>query len=161
MDLCEFDSIYLNYSPQVYRVCLGYFNNKEIAEDLLQETFIAVWNNLSSFKNQSEISTWIFRIATNKCLRALEKSKRMPCIDITEIIAEPPIESSEDQLSFLYKCIAELVEVDRLIISLYMENVDQAEIAVILGLSNVNVRVRLNRIKGKLTIKFRANERFE
>lgn len=161
MDLCEFDAIYLKYSPQIYRVCLGYFNNKETADDLLQETFIAVWNNLSAFKNQSAISTWIFRIATNKCLRALEKSKRMPCLEIPDSIAEPLSESTEDQLCYLYECIAELVETDRLIISLYLENLDQAEIAVIIGLTSVNVRVRLHRIREKLTIKFRANGRFE
>ena len=48
----DFEEIYMQYSPQVFRVCMGYINDYEFARDITQETFIAVWQNLSSFKNR-------------------------------------------------------------------------------------------------------------
>jgi len=157
----NFEEIYLQYSPQVFRVCMGYINDPALARDLTQETFIAVWQNLSSFRNESKLSTWILRIATNNCLRALEKSKRIVTTDLPFDIPAPHEETQEEKLAFLYKCIAELEETERIIISLVLEDLPQAEIAVILGLTDVNTRVKIHRIKEKLAIKFKRNGQFE
>jgi RNA polymerase sigma-70 factor (ECF subfamily) len=140
---------------------MGYINDYEQAKDLTQETFISVWKNLSTFKNQSKISTWIFRIATNNCLRALEKSKRMPTTELPFNLPVIHEETQEDKLKFLYNCIAELDEADRIIISLVLEDLPQAEIAAIVGVSNGNIRVKVHRIKEKLAIKFKAYGQFE
>jgi RNA polymerase sigma-70 factor (ECF subfamily) len=140
---------------------MGYINDEEQAKDLTQEAFIAVWQNLSTFKNQAHISTWIFRIATNKCLRALEKSKKMIKTELPVNLAVIHEESQEEKLKILYNFIAELEEIDRIIISLVLEDLPQTEIADIVGLSNVNVRVKIHRIKEKLTIKFKAHGQFE
>jgi RNA polymerase sigma-70 factor (ECF subfamily) len=67
-------------------------------------------------------------------------------------------ENIEPQIQFLYKCISELPETDRIIISLELENIKQSEIAIIVGLSEVNIRVKIHRIKEKLTQKFKENE---
>lgn len=157
----KFEEIYIKYSPQIFRVCMGYINDHEQARDLTQETFISVWRNLSSFKNQSKISTWIFRIATNNCLRAIEKSKRIIKTELPLNLPETIEETQEDKLILLYNCIAELEETDRIIISLLLEDLPQAEIAAIVGLSNANVRVKIHRIKGKLAIKFKKHGQFE
>ena len=157
----DFEEIYNRYSPQIFRVCMGYINDREQARDLTQETFISVWKNLSTFRNQSQISTWIFRIATNNCLRALERSKRMIKTELPFNLAEPREETQEEKLTFLYNCIAELEETDRIIISLLLEDLPQAEIADIIGISAGNVRVKVHRIKEKLAIKFAAHGQFE
>ena len=139
---------------------MAYINDHEQARDLTQETFIAVWQNLSSFRNESNISTWIFRIATNNCLRAIEKKKR---ITITGLPLDMPViheETKEEKLNFLYKCIAELEETERIIISLVLEDLPQAEIASVLGLSEVNTRVKIHRIKEKLSGKFKRHGQF-
>lgn len=159
--MTNFEEIYNRYSPQIFRVCLGYTNDADQAKDLVQETFISVWKNLSGFRNQSHISTWIFRIATNNCLRAVAVAKRMPAAEMPFNLAENFEESPEEQLSFLYKCIAELEETDRVIISLELEGLPQAEIAAIVGLSSGNVRVKIYRIKEKLAQKFKANGQFK
>ena len=157
-----FEEIYLQYSPQVFRVCMGYINDYEQARDLTQETFIAIWLNLSSFKNQSKISTWIFRIATNNCLRAIEKVTRIPTIELPVNLPELPEETGQQQqqLTLLYNCIAELEETERIIISLVLEDLPQAEIAAIVGLSDVNTRVKIHRIKEKLSTKFKQHGQF-
>lgn len=139
---------------------MAYINDHEQARDLTQETFITVWQNLSSFRNESQISTWIFRIATNNCLRAIERSKRTI---ITELPVQLPVvqeESQEEKLNFLYSCIAELEETERIIISLVLEDLPQAEIAAIVGLTEVNTRVKIHRIKEKLSKKFKQHEQF-
>lgn len=157
----NFKEIYEKYSPQIYRVCLGYVNDPEQAKDMMQETFIAVWKNLSSFRNQSKISTWIFRIATNICLRHIEKSKRMVSTELPFQIPEIPESRIEEKVTFLYQCISELEETERLIISLYLEEIPQSEIATIIGLNVGNIRVKIYRIKEKLTEKFKAHGQFE
>jgi RNA polymerase sigma-70 factor (ECF subfamily) len=158
--MTTFEEIYNRHAPRIFRVCLGYTNDAEQAKDLVQETFIAVWKNLPGFRNQSQLSTWIFRIATNHCLRAIEVAKRMPAAELPFNLAETYEESPEEKLTLLYKCIAELEETERIIISLELEGLPQAEIAAIVGLSNVNVRVKVHRIKEKLTKKFEAHGQF-
>jgi RNA polymerase sigma-70 factor, ECF subfamily len=157
----DFEEIYTKYSPQIFRVCMGYINDYEQARDLTQETFVAVWRNLSTFRHQSKISTWIFRIATNNCLRAIEKSKRMVTTELPMHLPEIHEETQEEKLTFLYNCIAELEETDRIIISLILEDLPQAEIAAIIGLSNGNIRVKVHRIKEKLAAKFKMYGQFE
>ncbi|EHQ28781.1 RNA polymerase sigma factor [Mucilaginibacter paludis] len=160
--MTDFEQIYLQYSPQIFRVCMGYINDAEQARDLTQETFIAVWKNLSAFKHQSKISTWIFRIATNNCLRALQKSKKIRITELPyDLPAVAPEDTKEEQLAFLYQSIAALEETERIIISLVLEDLPQAEIAEIVGLSNVNVRVKIHRIKEKLAVKFKNHGQFE
>lgn len=155
-----FEEIYKQYAPQVFRVCIGYLNDPGRARDLTQETFISVWQNLSSFRNESKISTWIFRIATNNCLRAIEKSKRTATLDLPPEIPLREEDGIEEKLAFLYKCISELEETERIIISLLLEGLPQAEIAAIVGLSEVNTRVKIHRTKEKLAVKFKAHGQF-
>ena len=157
----DFEEIYSLYSPQIFRVCMGYVNDSEQAKDLTQETFISVWKNLSSFRNESKISTWIFRIATNNCLRAVEKNKRVTKVELPYHLPAIHEESQEEKLAFLYKAIAELEEMERIIIGLVLEDLPQAEIASIVGLSDGNTRVKIHRIKEKLAIKFKHHGQFE
>ncbi|MCD6065677.1 MAG: polymerase, sigma-24 subunit, subfamily [Bacteroidetes bacterium] len=158
-----FESIYKEYWQKIFRVCMGYVNDHDWAKDITQETFITVWQKLPEFRNESAIGTWIFRIASNQCLRQLEKKNRAQQNELpfrVEEQAEPEAyqESKEERIRFLYKCISELSETDRIIISLELENVKQSEIAQIVGISEANVRVKIHRIKEKLTMKFKKHE---
>ncbi|MDP5198014.1 RNA polymerase sigma factor [Flavobacterium sp. DG2-3] len=153
----EFEEIYKTYWDRIFRLCMGFVNDHNAAQDLTQETFIIVWQKLETFRNESAIGTWIFRIASNNCLRQIEKQKRFPKSELPVHLSEEKQQSIEPQIQFLYKCIAELPETDRIIISLELEEIKQAEIATIVGLSEANVRVKIHRIKEKLTQKFKEN----
>ncbi|WP_264535306.1 RNA polymerase sigma factor [Flavobacterium sp. N1736] len=153
----EFEVIYKTYWDRIFRLCMGFVNDYDIAQDLAQETFIIVWQKLDTFRNESSVGTWIFRIASNNCLRQIEKQKRFPKSDLPVHLTEEKLHSLEPQIQFLYQCIAELPETDRIIISLELEDVKQAEIAKIVGLSEANTRVKIHRIKEKLTQKFKEN----
>lgn len=153
-----FEKIYQTYWQKVYRLCMGYVNEHDIAKDLAQETFIKVWQQLPKFRNESSIGTWIFRIASNTCLRQIEKNSKMPKSDLPYDIKDQVQPNQENEVAFLYKCISELPEMERIIISLELEEINQSEIANIVGISEVNVRVKIHRIKGKLTQKFKNYE---
>jgi RNA polymerase sigma-70 factor (ECF subfamily) len=157
----EFEEIYKQYSPGIFRICMGYLNDYDQAKDVLQETFIAVWQNLVSFRNESNINTWIFRIATNNCLRTVNKLKRTRLVELPQEIPQLEELNNEHALNHLYRCISELEETERIIISLVLEDLPQAEIAAIVGMSNGNVRVKIHRIKEKLSVKIKAHGRFE
>lgn len=152
-----FEDIYELYWQKIFRLCMGYVNDTDLAQDLAQETFIIVWQQLPKFRNESSIGTWIFRIASNNCLRQIEKEKRFSKTDLPINLEEKKQESMEPQIQLLYQFISELPETDRIIISLELEEVKQAEIAQITGLSESNIRVKIHRIKEKLTQKFKHN----
>ena len=154
----KFETIYKTYWQKVFRLCMGYVNDIDAAKDLAQETFINVWKQLPKFRNESSIGSWIFRIASNTCLRQIQKESKMPKselpLEIKDEISETNIEKD---IQFLYQCISELQEVERIIISLELEDMNQKEIAEIVGLSEGNVRVKIHRIKEKLIQKFKKN----
>ena len=156
----EFEALYRKYSASIFRVCMGYVNDHEQAKDIVQETFIAVWQNLPSFRNEANIGTWIFRIATNNCLKAVNKRKGNFITELPDDLPQLKEVNKEPALDYLYRCIAELEETDRLIISLVLEDLPQSEIASIVGLSMANIRVKIHRIKGKLSEKFKAHGQF-
>lgn len=153
-----FEEIYQNYWQKIFRLCMGCVNDHSLAQDLTQETFIKVWEQLPTFRNESSVGTWIFRIASNNCLRQIEKENRFPKSDLPTTLTEELPHNIEPQIQYLYQCIAELPEMDRIIISLELEDIKQAEIANIVGLSEANIRVKIHRIKEKLTLKFTNNE---
>lgn len=157
--MMNFDEIYRQYAERVYRICRGYTNDHEQAKDLVQETFIAVWKNLSRFEGRADMGTWIFRIATNNCLRAIEKERRMPRAELPVVLTESMPETNAEKLQLLYAAIATLPELDRLIIALTLESIPQVQIAEIVGLTHLSVRLRVHRIKEKLTHKMKSDGR--
>lgn len=156
-----FKDIYKTYSPKVHRLCLGYTANSMLADDLLQETFIKVWQNLDRFRGDSQISTWVYRIAVNTCLYHIRSQKNNKTTNLEEITAiiDNETDYKEQQVKLLYKCINKLVESDRLIITLLLEEVPYNEIATITEISEGNLRVKIHRIKQQLSKLYTEYER--
>ena len=151
----QFKSVYdLNY-PKVIRLCLGYTNgNISLSKDLAQETLIKVWQNLDSFRNESSISTWIYRITVNTCLIELRKKKDVRLsnhLNHLEASSQDFFDDKEIQLKKLYRCISKLKTENKSIILLELEGLPQKEIAEVMGLSHEVIRVRIHRIKNELT----------
>lgn len=140
---------------------MGYVNDSDWAKDLVQETFISVWKNLPKFRKESAVGTWIYRIAVNNCLRQIERKKKtVNDQNLVRLPSPEPVEDNNAQLKFLRKCIAELKEIDRIIISMVLEEIPHKEIAEVLGVSEGNVRVKVHRIKEKLSQKFKEHGQF-
>ncbi len=156
----DFTDLYKMYAPKIFRVCLGYFNDADKAKDTTQETFITVFEHLDSLENKDNVSGWIYRIATNKCLRQLKNEKRNPFISDFNFskIADNETLVEEGKFVKLWQCINELPELERIIIGLYLEEVSQDKIAEIAGLSYAHVRVKIHRIKEVLSQKMKTDE---
>jgi RNA polymerase sigma factor (sigma-70 family) len=157
-----FKEIFDKNSAKVFHLCYGYTGDDESANDLMQETFIKVWQNLDKFRNQSLISTWIYRIAVNTCLTYLRVEKRQAKDELTDNIIENKQEEVSDkneQVSLLYKCISQLEENERILITMVLDEVPYHEIAQISGISDGNLRVKIHRIKQKLTELYNRHER--
>lgn len=145
---------------RIYRLCCCYVPDPDERKDVYQEVLIHIWQSLDSFEGKSEISTWIYRIAVNSCLgylRAERRRKRIFDGNADLRSTEVPDQGQSDvggnmdaDVQKLYDAIGQLEPVERALISLYLEDVSTRDMAAIFGISEVNVRVRLHRVKGRL-----------
>ena len=139
----------------INKVIRIYAFDSEDRRDLFQEIVFQLWRSYRSFRAESKVSTWLYRIALNTAITSLRK-KRPEHTELNDkIIAnlqshETPEKS--EQVQQLYSAIKSLGEVDRALVMLFLEDLSYKEIADILGLTVENVGVKLNRIKAKLRI---------
>ena len=138
----------------IYKVCRVYARTETERQDLFQEIVIQLWKAFPNFKGQSKFSTWLYRVALNTAITGLRKQKNF--IDTYEPAALPQrIDDNtsleaEEQLAQLYKSIEQLNQVEKAVVMLYMEDKTYEEMEEILGISQGNLRVKMNRIKEKL-----------
>lgn len=151
----QFNELFLTHYSKVLRLCKGYFNgDADLAADASQEVFIKVWEHLGSFKNESSISTWIFRITVNTCLVYLRKNsskKEIRSEQFPNLVTENYSPEMEEKLSKMYACIQKLDEMGKMIILMVLEGMEYNEIAQVVGLTEETLRVRIHRIKKSLT----------
>ena len=139
----------------VHKVCRIYTTDSDAHKDLFQEITIQLWKNYSKFRGDSKFSTWMYRVALNTAISLYRKSsKRIKTEDYSDI--EYKIQSveyddnQELQLKALYAAIHQLNDIDKALIFLYLEDKSFKEIAITLGISDINARVKMNRAKEKL-----------
>src|SRR5216683_1184209 len=146
--------IYRQHHAKVFRLCKGYFNGEEeTANDTVQVIFIKVWQHLDGFRNESTVSTWIYRISVNCCLLHTRKpsvKKEIHLQQLPDVAQEEYNPVTEERLRKMYDCIGQLEEAGKLIILLVLEGVDYPEIAGVVGISEDTLRVRIHRIKKSL-----------
>ncbi len=139
----------------VHKVCTLYTNNKDAHNDLFQEITIQLWKAYPKFRGESKFSTWMYRVALNTAITLYRKSKkRVTTRDYDDFIykikSDEYDETQEQQLRVMYNAIKQLGDIDKALVFLYLENKDYGEISETLGISEVNARVKMNRIKNKL-----------
>ncbi|RYD89614.1 MAG: RNA polymerase sigma factor [Sphingobacteriales bacterium] len=153
--------MYNQHATHVLRMCMAYTNDSVLAQDLMQETFIKAWQNLSLFRGDSAIGTWIYRIAVNTCLSHIRSTKnKIPeaLQENFEMADDDSAAMKERHVSQLYQAIHALPETDRLIISMVLEEIPYPEIAGSVNISEGNLRVKIHRIKQELTKIFFRHE---
>jgi RNA polymerase sigma factor (sigma-70 family) len=150
-----FNELFSQQYPKVFRLCKGYFcGDHAVASDAAQEVFVKIWENLDGFRNESSISTWIYRITVNTCLLFLRKSsskKEIRTDDFPEMLSESDAEDKEIQLKQMYQCIEKLEETNKMIILMLLEGIEYSEISEVVGITEETLRVRIHRIKKNLT----------
>ena len=139
----------------VHKVCSLYTNDRDSHNDLFQEITIQLWKAYPKFRGESKFSTWMYRVALNTAITLYRKSKRRVKTQdydsvIYKIKANEYDDTEERQLKLMYDAIKQLGDIDKAIVFLYLEDKDYREIAETLGITEVNARVKMNRIKNKL-----------
>ena len=140
------------HQGMVHHISAMYANSLEERDDLSQEIILQLWRSFRSFQNQSKFSTWLYRVALNTAISYLRKSKKFQwtTLDKADGIAIDPIDNLDGDIRHLYQAINKLSKVDRAITMLYLEEYSYEEMAEILGITPINVGVRINRIKKRL-----------
>lgn len=154
----DFTHIYATHFSSVFRLCKGYVNGDQaMAHDLAQDVFIKVWQHRAEFRGDAALSTWIYRVAVNTCLLHRRKAatyRQTQTYLLTEQTDDGEDDQQQtinDQLQQLYASIQQLDPGARLIILLVLDSVPYEEIATIVGIAEPLLRVKIHRIKKRLT----------
>lgn len=139
----------------VHKVCRLYTNNVDAHNDLFQEITIQLWRAYPKFRGDAKFSTWMYRVGLNTAITLYRKSKRRITtqgFDAVEfkIKAEEYDDTEEQQLKLLYQAVHQLNDIEKALVLLYLEDKDYREISETLGITEVNARVKMNRVKKKL-----------
>jgi RNA polymerase sigma-70 factor (ECF subfamily) len=142
-----------HHDRAIFKIVRAYADNAMDRDDLFQDIAIQVWHSIPVFKAQSSVITWIYRIALNTALKWVRKEKSRPTLQPLENaghILNEAEENVDEQLKWLYREIYSLDLIDRCVVLLLLDNFSYKEMAVILGISESNVGVKINRIKKQL-----------
>ncbi len=139
----------------IHKICRLYAEGEDAHKDLFQEITIQLWNAYPKFRGDSKFSTWAYRVALNTAITLYRKTKRSIATVGYEGNAHfvPEVNynyEEEEQLKLLYQAVYQLNDIEKALIFMYLEDKDYTEIAETLGITEVNARVKMNRIKGKL-----------
>ncbi|NER13493.1 sigma-70 family RNA polymerase sigma factor [Leptobacterium flavescens] len=151
-----FEQIIEANKGSIYRICRIYAVNPIEPEDLFQEVVYQIWKSYTSFKGNSSISTWIYKIALNVCIRSKgrlsKKNDKTLRLDSIQFASEEKAVSTVEDIKYtaLQSCISILKPLDKSIVILSLEDQPYKKIAAITGLSENNVAVRMKRIRKKL-----------
>lgn len=138
-----FQLLVQTYQERMYSIVRKMVIDHDDADDVLQETFVKVWKNLEKFQGGSKLYTWLYRIATNECLRFLEKKKKRYFLSLNNVTQElsakvdqsPTLDGDEIQRR-LQKALLQLPDKQRLVFNLkYFEDLKYDAIAEITGTS--------------------------
>jgi RNA polymerase sigma factor (sigma-70 family) len=146
----------------IFKVCNLYCREDENRKDLVQEIILQLWKSYASFRNESNINTWVYRVALNTAISNFRREIKKPGkASLTAAIYQlPDISPSADEkekIGMLNEAINRLTEIEKAVIMLYLDEKTYDEIAEIMGITNSNVGVRLNRIKNKLSTIIQTN----
>mgnify|MGYP000262316511 FL=1 len=139
----------------VHKICRMYTNDQQSHKDLFQEITIQLWRAYPKFRGDSKFSTWMYRVALNTAITLYRKSKRrIKTQDYDTVhfkISDIPYDDeTEQQLNLMHKAVKQLNDIEKALVFLYLEDKNYRDISETLGISEVNARVKMNRIKTKL-----------
>ena len=139
----------------IHKICRLYTDCEDSHKDLFQEVTIQLWKAFPKFRGDSKFSTWAYRVALNTAITLYRKNKRsLSTVEYEgrqHFIKDVEYNyEEEEQIKLMYKAVYQLNDIEKALVFMYLEDKDYREIAETLGISEVNARVKMNRIKGKL-----------
>ncbi|HRJ29513.1 MAG TPA: sigma-70 family RNA polymerase sigma factor [Cyclobacteriaceae bacterium] len=142
---------------QISRICSVYSRDEDEKKDLFQGVAFNLWKSLPSFKGNSALSTWVYRVTLNTCMQARFKVNRhesahvkLKSIHFELIMQSDDDAAKQERIALLYTCIRKLNDADKNLVMLFLEDLPYKEIAFITGATENHVAVRLKRVREKL-----------
>ena len=153
----EFEQVLEDNKIKIYRICKIYAVSPIEPEDLFQEVTFRIWKAFSTFEGRSSMSTWIYRIALNVCMRYKNKLEningkmvRLEAIQFEPVASIPDL-TQQEKYKALYSCIHTLNEKDQSIVILALDELPYKEIAEITGLTENHIAVKMKRVRKVLS----------
>ncbi|MEX2581936.1 MAG: sigma-70 family RNA polymerase sigma factor [Gemmatimonadota bacterium] len=152
-DALAFDALVGRHMQRAFGVALRLLGQREDAEDLVQEAFLAALQKIDSFDTSREFSPWFYRILVNRCLNARKSRSRRTTVDLpaeaASTIASPLLEAERSELRYhLKRAMQELPDRQRTIVTMFdLEGFSSPEIAEVLGISDGTVRWHLHQAR--------------
>ena len=155
-------SLFMNWlrehGPSVVKVARAYTFTSDDCQDLAQEILLQAWRSLPSFAGKAQAATWFYRVALNTAMNWQRKdkprrSKQKPLLEVQSFATASPDDvqlQHRDTVEQLYKAINQLPKTDAALVLLYLDELSYREMAEVLGISESNVGVKLNRAKKAL-----------
>ncbi len=140
----------------IYKIANSFKKDEDDRKDLTQEIIFQLWRAFPAYDQRSKLSTWMYRVCLNTAITYFKKdskrSKSTFSLNGEEhyLRNEESCLEVENQISYLYKAIHELNDIEKALIFLYLEGFSHLDIGTNLGISEGNARVKLNRTKNKL-----------
>lgn len=138
-----------------------YCDDAEHRKDLFQEILIQLWKSYPSFRGDAQFSTWMYRVALNVAIQDFRKEKKRKLLffesyEFKEVAEEARSSLEDERLQQLYRAISRLDKMEKAIMMLYLESRSNEEIAEIMGISQNYVRVKMTRIRKKISKKIKS-----
>ena len=153
----EFMDILEKNMPILLKISKAYTNLRQDREDLIAEIILQMWKSYNSFRKDSKVSTWVYRVALNTSMNYKRKQKTNPLASLLNETGDKDIfswliieQEDSSEIDLLYRSIDDLNTIDKAIILLYLDKNSHEEISEITGISKTNVGTRIGRIKDKL-----------
>lgn len=150
----EFSKLIKDNQGLIIKVSRLYTNSLEDEQDLFQEIVLQLWRSYDTFKGNSKISTWMYRVALNTAITLFRKKTKSPQTDeLMDYHHQDFLEDDDEkqtQISLLYKVVKMLPHVERAIVMMYLDDLPYRDISENLGITEVNARVKMNRLKKTL-----------
>ncbi len=157
-------SLFINWlrehGSSVMKVARAYTLTSEECQDLAQEILLQAWRSLPKFEGKASAATWFYRVALQTAMNWHRKdkprrSRQQPLLEV-QAVATDGIDSAEqdqhrDTVEQLYKAIHQLPKTDTALVLLYLDELSYREMSEVLGISESNVGVKLNRAKKALS----------
>jgi RNA polymerase sigma-70 factor (ECF subfamily) len=150
-----FENLVKTHERLIYKICRLYGNSEDDRQDLYQDIVIQLWKAYPKFRGEAKLSTWLYRIGLNVAITQFRKQKKqIYATDIDALNMDFPEDASHiaetAQFKTMYAAIEKLNDIEKAIVMLYLDDKSYDEMEDILGISNGNLRVKMNRIKEKL-----------
>ncbi|MBL0740510.1 RNA polymerase sigma factor [Chryseolinea lacunae] len=136
----------------LFKIVRAYALTAMDRDDLFQEIVIQVWHSIPAFRHEASVTTWLYRIALNTAIKWTRKERKHTQAealdDVHHLLSEN--KTTDERLTWLYEEIHKLDEIDRSVTLLLLDGFSYKEMAAMLGISESNVGVKINRIKKQL-----------